>query len=253
MFADHRYKPLYFHLGLILLLPALLFAFPAAGQDTDTVPAATREVSGRLTGKTLPATLRSIPDSVVRIWQKDKDFAYANDPAYWRPKEIDRSPNWLDRLLVSDGFRYFLLLLMGAILIYALVRIIADNNLRLFYTTPRKLVAGEEKDVPAPLEEDLEGRLQYYLQQKDFRQAVRYLYLKSLHLLEVRGLIRVQHHKTMTNREYLQQLGATPQRASFLDLTKAYENVWYGEFPLNERQFERLHHYFDEFYKTCRP
>src|SRR6202012_4106297 len=98
--------------------------------------------------------------------------------------------------------------------------------------------------------EDLEGQLQHFLQTGDHRQAVRYLYLKSLRLLSDRGLIR--YHQQTTNREYLRQMGDDPHRGPFSDLTVAYEKVWYAEFPLTEGQFGRLHQYFEEFFKTVR-
>jgi hypothetical protein len=79
---------------------------------------------------------------------------------------------------------------------------------------------------------------------------VRYLYLKSLRLLSDRGLIHL--HQESTNREYLAQLGSNAHRGLFNDLTIAYEKVWYGEFPLSDGQFGRLHQYFEDFYKTVR-
>jgi Domain of unknown function (DUF4129) len=263
--------------GAILLLSGLLFTLPATaqsndtvrvGEETDSVAAVTDKEAGkgladsnlsdnsrfdssRLSEKADPVVVRTIPDSVVRQWQKDKDFAYANDPAYWQREYRDNTPNWFERLLFSQWFGYFLLFLLGGVLLYVIVRIIQDNNLRLFYRSPgKKSSGGGLEEGPGPLEEDLEGQLLHFLQIKDHRQSVRYLYLKSLRLLNDRGLIR--YHQESTNREYLQQLSATPQEAPFRDLTIAYEKIWYGEFPLDDRQFGRLHHYFEDFYKTCR-
>lgn len=266
-------KNLLYYPGVILLLSGLLFTMPAAAQsndtvrvgaETDTVAAVIdKEVSKGLADSNLSdnsrfrekadaVAVRSIPDSVVRQWQKDKDFAYANDPAYWQREYRDNSPNWFERLIFSQGFGYSLLFLLGGVLVYAIVRIIQDNNLRLFYRSPtKKSSGGGQTESPEPLDEDLEGQLMHFLQIKDHRQSVRYLYLKSLRLLNDRGLIR--YHQESTNHEYLQQLSATLQEAPFRDLTIAYEKVWYGEFPLDDQQFGRLHHYFEDFYKTCRP
>jgi hypothetical protein len=266
--VDYRNKNLLYRAGVILLLSGLLFTLPAAaqsndtvrvGEETDTVAAVTDKEAGsgladssRLPEKAEQVAVRSIPDSVVRQWQKDKDFAYANDPAYWQREYRDDTPNGFERLLFSQWFGYAVLFLLGCVLLYAIVRIIQDNNLRLFYRSPgKKSSGGGPEEGPGPLGEDLEGQLLHFLQIKDYRQSVRYLYLKSLRLLSDRGLIR--YHQESTNHEYLQQLSATPQEAPFRDLTIAYEKVWYGEFPLDDRQFGRLHHYFEDFYKTCRP
>jgi hypothetical protein len=195
---------------------------------------------------------RSVPDSVVGQWQRDPHFAYANDPDYWRRRSPEPPPGfliWLGRVLSSRGFRYFIYIALGGLILYVIIRIMAENNLGLFYrSAARKKLAGAVPDSEDLSEEDLDQRLEYFLQQKEHRQAVRYLYLKTLRLLSDAGLI-VWHPET-TNREYLRQLNGTDKEASFRFLTLAYENVWYGEFALGENAFDRVHGHFMEFNKT---
>jgi Domain of unknown function (DUF4129) len=248
---------------MTFLLFALLSAAPAAAQVADTVRVGQdtvgvsqdtvhgQEATSQGTRQADQMVLRSIPDSVVGNWQKDPDFAYANDPEYWRRERQDDSPGWLARLLSSAGFRYFLLFFLGGVLLYAIIRIIAENNLRLFYRSPVKKKILLNESAASPLEEDLDGQLMHFLQIGDHRQAVRYLYLKSLRLLNDQGLIRF--HQESTNEEYLRQLSATPQAPAFRVLTGVYEKVWYGEFPLGEEQFAKIHGYFEDFFKTCHP
>ena len=197
------------------------------------------------------AVLRAVADSAVGNWKSDASYAYANDPAYWQREEEEhetKRPNdWVFRALASKAFEYFLLILLGSVLLYAIIRIIADNRIRIFYRAPRRAVSPGKAEAEE-LEDDLEGKLLHYMQIKDYRQAVRYLYLKTLRLLNDRGLI--QYHQESTNYEYWLQLSATSQGAPFRDLTTIYEKVWYGDFPLGDTLFKRLHHYFDEFQKT---
>ena len=77
--------------------------------------------------------------------------------------------------------------------------------------------------------------------------AVRYLFLKTLRLLNERELIK--YHIQATNREYVRQLSGSALGDPFRFLTGAYEKVWYGEFSLSEGQFEKLYPYFTDFYK----
>lgn len=220
-------------------------------QDTSTVSANDKEGAGALLQDTAVPAVRSIPDSIAAQWRKDPDFAYANDPAYWQQERQDESPGLLWRLLSSKVFQYFFWILLGGVLLYAIIRIIAENNMRFFYRSPgKKRAAAIQEEQADGVEEDLDGQLQHFLQIRDHRQAVHYLYLKSLRLLNDRGLIRL--HPQSTNREYLSQLGSDPHRGPFSDLMIAYEKVWYGEFPLNDGQFGRLHQYFEDFYKTVR-
>ncbi|HEY4060932.1 MAG TPA: DUF4129 domain-containing protein [Puia sp.] len=224
----------------------------ATGTDTVTGSSLDSESMEQATTKTDPIVFRSIPNSVITRWKKEKDFAYANDPSYWRKEVPDtRVENsffrWLANVLGSQGFKYFIYCLLVAILLYAIIRIIAENNLRFFYRPAAKTTAGPG-ETPDPLEEDLDRELHEALRAKDNRLAVRWLYLKALRLLKDRSLIR--YHVDATNREYVRQLGGSAYDQPFRFLTGAYERVWYGQFSLGEDPFQRLHQYFLDFYKS---
>lgn len=221
------------------LIDSVVAHVPKNLADNDTV-GGSRSGSGSLEHVRASAdsiVFRSVPDSVIAGWKKDKDFAYANDPAYWRKKAPEIHSNGL--------FLYFVYFLLGAILLYAIIRIVAEN--RLFYRTPAKAIAAPEETV-SPLEEDLDLQLQKALAAKDHRMSVRFLYLKVLRLLSERELIKF--HIQTTNREYVRQLGGTALGDPFRFLTGAYERVWYGEFSLSDGQFERLYPYFQDFNKS---
>jgi hypothetical protein len=228
--------------GVVGVLLGLLAFIPAAAQTGDTTRAEAADPDA--------VVLRIMPDSVVADWKSDKAFEYANDPAYWRWHELrDGTTTSGPRFLLSRGFQYFILFLMGGILLYAITRIIVANRLQLFYRPSRRPMVVKTGDEGSP-EDDIEGQLMHFMQTKDYRQAVRYLYLKTLRLLNDRGMIR--YHQESTNQEYWRQLSATPQGGAFRDLTSIYEKVWYGEFPLGDALFIRLHQYFEDFYKSVR-
>jgi hypothetical protein len=76
---------------------------------------------------------------------------------------------------------------------------------------------------------------------RDYRAAVRYLYLSSLLLLDERGLIR--YDRTLTNREHLQQIADKPQLLELLHpVVGTFDRVWYGFAPLDERLYEEYRH-----------
>lgn len=206
--------------------------------------------SGNTTRTDEPAVLRRLPDSTVSRWQRTPKYAYANDPDYWkvRRERPSRFWIWLGRVLSSDGFRYTILTLLGALLLYAIVRIVMDNNLSAFYRRARRTKGNGELAEETLESEDIDRQLQHYLQSGDRRQATRYLYLKALRLLSDRDLIR--WHADTTNQEYLRQLGGSSQQPAFRFLTEAYEKVWYGDFALSEAGFGVLHDRFTDFFKT---
>lgn len=225
------------------IVPGL--AIRAQTVATDSTVEATDTES---TGTRVRDSLRMLPDPMLRSWKKDPDLAYANDPSYWNRAPLQEPPsdNWFFRLLRSKGTKYFIYLLLGSILLFAIVRIVMDNNL-LFYRRGRKGKMGGESASDIELENPDEG-LQQAIFAKDHRLAVRYLYIKTLHQLADRGLVR--YHLKTTNQEYIQQLNGSPLERPFRYLTGIYDWVWYGEFALNEDQFVRIHTYFKDFYKS---
>jgi Domain of unknown function (DUF4129) len=221
---------------------------PKADSTAFTAP----DTSGRDAGKqdtvlSQPdsVVLRSIPDSVIGSAKKEKDFEYANDPAYWKRDTIDEPQPPRFRTPVK-GWNVFTQILLILVIAGALLLVLY----RFFYRAPL-MTSGEEGygDEKAELsEDDLDKHIQQALQAKDHRLATRYLFLKTLRLLDARQLIRYQA-KT-TNYEYVMQMGAHETGGRFRFLADAYERVWYGDFSLSEGQFGRLLHYFEDFYKT---
>jgi hypothetical protein len=245
--------------GIVGVMLGLLAYFPAAAQsgDTSTVVVDTSSVaansSSTATDSAEPVVLRMIDDSIVRGWRGEKAYEYANDSAYWRWYAVQvqsgrRTERRTTQFLPGKWLEYFLLFLLAAVLLYAIVRIIVTNRLQLFYRSPKRMTAGNAGVEEFTPEDDLEGQLTHFVQIKNYREAVRYLYLKTLRLLNDRGMIR--YHPESTNQEYWQQLSATPQGRPFRDLITIYENVWYGEFSMGDALFIRLRGYFDDFYKS---
>jgi hypothetical protein len=217
--------------------------------DTSTLVNAGQETGG---GDQEVTSLRTVPDSVIDAYKKDRHFAYANDPAYWRHRREDpnKLAEWLWSILTSAAFRYTILIALGGLLLFVIIRVMSENNLRVFYRRRVRKTGGDGSADEAPVEEDLDERLQYYLAGNDYRQAVRYLYLRTLRGLHHKGLIKQTLQST--NHEYLRQLSGTAQERPFTFLTTACEKVWYGEFTLGEAQFQRLYQHFVDFDKTVR-
>ncbi|HEY8970673.1 MAG TPA: DUF4129 domain-containing protein, partial [Puia sp.] len=146
----------------------------------------------------------------------------------------------------SNVFRWLIYILLGSLLLYALYKIISENNLRFFYRKPVRLKETAQEEAGLP-EEDLDQLLKKAVEGKEYRMATRYLYLMALHHLDRRELIR--WHSQATDEEYVRQMDVTPQGERFRWLTSAYQRVWYGKFPLEEHQFSRLSQYFQDFHK----
>lgn len=263
-------------LGRILLYMAL-FVLPATASAqveevvvTDTTVIATEEEATNSVATpeededsyekkpAPPPELRAVPDSTVNKLKNNKDFEYANNPAFWKKEvaeEKKRKRNSasaaekLNGFFDSDGVRLFFYGLIGALLLWIIYRIIIVNN--LFVTRSSKSRQTTEEEVEEVLDNSsLDARAKAAIAQGNYRAAVRFLYLKTLNGLHEKGWIR--YHAQATNYEYLNQVTPYGVGREFRFLTHVYEYVWYGEFSLREDQFNQVHQHFQQFYNSAK-
>ncbi len=71
---------------------------------------------------------------------------------------------------------------------------------------------------------------------KNFRLAVRYLYLQCLQKLADAGAVQLSANKT--NYQYVHELSSKPYGNDFAAVTLNYEYVWYGKFELSEENIK---------------
>jgi hypothetical protein len=87
--------------------------------------------------------------------------------------------------------------------------------------------------------------LEQAIAQKDYRQAVRLLFIHTLDLLAQHGHIALSPDKT--NYHYLQQMQNKALQQAMAPLMLQYEYVWYGEFVPTDQQFHQIHQRFINF------
>jgi hypothetical protein len=94
---------------------------------------------------------------------------------------------------------------------------------------------------------DFNEKVRKARQDNDFRLAVRWLYLKQLFLLNENSKIAWQPYKT--NMDYANELSSSSLKQSFRQLSKLYEYVWYGDYPMDESSFVKAESEFAQFEK----
>jgi hypothetical protein len=201
--------------------------------------------------------LRKVPDTTVNRFQKDEAFIYANDPAYWtkaekkEEEEEDDRPgrNRVGDFLSDSTVRTIIYIILGVILVLIIYRIVVVNNL---FMTPASRKRIEENEEPETEIDDnsLDTKVQKAILEKNYRLAIRFMYLKTLRSLNEKGWIR--YHAQGTNNEYINQVHHYGAGNEFRFLTHVYEYVWYGEFALTEEQFNKVQQSFQHFYNTAR-
>jgi hypothetical protein len=92
---------------------------------------------------------------------------------------------------------------------------------------------------------DFDRAIQDAIDTRNFRMAVRLLYLQSLKNLADRGLINWQLNKT--NIAYVHELDNHEFQQTFRDLTFQFEINWYGDVPIDENEFGSVRDQFNRF------
>lgn len=193
---------------------------------------------------------RSVPDSISNALKKEKEFEYANDPRYWVKKKTkeqsnNSSFNWN---ALGNGVKFFMYLLLASALLFVIYRLIVTNN--LFYIKAKKVKQATVEDDVEISDENIDRKINEAVVAGNLRLATRFSFIKALKLLDNKGWIR--YHPQATNYDYLNQVSQYRIADDFGFVTRIYEYVWYGEFEINQQQFEKVKPVFEKIYKEAR-
>lgn len=85
---------------------------------------------------------------------------------------------------------------------------------------------------------DLDDFIRRALEEGNYALAVRLYYLAILKELSLKNLIIWKKDKT--NRDYLREMNQMPIATSFSEITLIFERIWYGNIPLQQREFQQI-------------
>ncbi|MBK6379941.1 MAG: DUF4129 domain-containing protein [Chitinophagaceae bacterium] len=94
-------------------------------------------------------------------------------------------------------------------------------------------------------ESDFDALIRQSLQSGNYRQAVRYQYLRTLHLLAEKNMVHLPPDKT--NFQYVSEIANRNHQQPFASLTLNYEYVWYGEFEIDKNIYDKIESNFRGF------
>lgn len=260
-------------LFLFLLLIACRI-IPAAAQDsTDVAPGSDNEVvispeneSGKAKGDSVaarrdtvvyaaandrtPITVRAVNAQKLRDIQGDRAYRYGDDvpptASLW-----DQFWSWfwykVGELLRAKAYRsvgqYILLLAVAGLVIWLLYK--AEVLANIFPGRAKQTGLGYETLDENIHQINFSDRINEAIESRNYRMAVRLLYLQTLKSLADGGLIRWQPDKT--NRQYAYELTGNAKRLGFEQLTTQFEYAWYGDFPVDETRFKHIRQQFQQF------
>ncbi len=191
---------------------------------------------------------RSVPDSVTEHMKKEKDFLYANDPSYWPKKKQKSNPafyRFIASMLQSPVLKWVVYIFLATIVLFAIYQVLLVNNFFIFSRKVKRKKLSATSDEDEMLEANMDEQINKAIDNQEYRLAIRYMYLKTLQLLNEKN--RIKYNAQSTNRDYIRQMQQHSGAKEFSMLTGVYEYVWYGEYEPNARQFESIKSNFNKF------
>ena len=193
-------------------------------------------------------------DSIQRI-RKEKDFAYATklDSLLRKRQEIllkkqKQLKPAKDPVNVFPAIKTILWVLLIGTLLFVLYRVFLSD--RGLFASPTRNKQLEVEDEPVTDEMYLDEQLNEAIRNKNYRLAIRFLYLQSLSRLAEKGWLQLSPDKT--NYQYVRELAKPQLKQSFARITLHYEYAWYGDFNIAAEVFEPVKQEFDQFHQSIK-
>lgn len=166
----------------------------------------------------------------------------------WLGNLLDAISKFLDRLifvLANLVYQGRILLMIGAAILLLLVLFFISRTLSRSLVQDAQLAAEGSEGEGMLTSKGAIQRAQTLSTQGDYRNAIRYLYLSSLLVLDEQGLLR--YDRSRTNREYLRSLSSHPELANPLrDVIEVFDRVWYGFESVDEQTYESYREHVEE-------
>ncbi len=174
-----------------------------------------------------------ISDTTIERLLRDDAFWYANEaPSKKKPqREIKTKPFYL-----MAWFKTIVWCLIIGAFLGVIIWFLIASDVKLFRRKSTILLNNAEDYISEDIFSiDYENELDKAIQNKDFRLAVRLMYLHVLRLMAEREIIDYKIEKT--NSVYLLQVYGTGYYKEFFLLTRHFEYIWYGKFNISEPGF----------------
>lgn len=192
---------------------------------------------------------------------KSRDFAY--DPQLYEKSIWERFKEWLagiaQRLFsfsndgASMSFVEILLKTIAVLIVLFVIYLIA----RLILNKEGQWVFGRNSDKRILHYDEIEKNIHLVdfakliketIESGENRLAIRYYYLWLLKKLSEKEIIEWDAEKT--NTDYLYEIKDENLKSSFSYLSYLYNYIWYGEFDIDEAEFEKAKAVFEKTIKT---
>jgi hypothetical protein len=177
------------------------------------------------------------------------EFQWEESQPLVMPDWLDRIFSWLEQLtnrVANATLSYGRVpLIIAAVLVFLLSLFFISRSLSRSLVREAQLEAEGSESDNLLTSKGAFKRAENLSMQGDYRNAIRYLYLSSLLVLDEQGVMR--YDRSRTNREYLRSVSSRPELANPLrDVIEVFDRVWYGYEAVDENTYKSYVEHVEE-------
>jgi len=153
--------------------------------------------------------------------------------------------NWIDKSFginippyTMKIIEWLIYILMGCLIVYLFIRFFSGENFSAVFTKKATSILDINLSEDHIENVDLDTLIKSALDEKDYRLAVRYQYLRILKILSQKGLIDWNYEKT--NSDYQREIEGDHLKSGFKDVSYLYDYIWYGEQEIDGLKYETV-------------
>ena len=200
---------------------------------------------------------KEITTQDIEAYKNDPNFNYEvvqnNAPEWWiafknwAGNVLARFFEWLFGVNKAAGalstFLEVLPYVLLAVLVFILIKFFLNVNARaISYAKKNQAAVAMSEEEHIIKNEDIQKLIKEALANNNYRLAVRYYYLYMLQIMTERELIDWEIQKT--NEDYLRELEQKQLQQPFKKITRLYDYIWYGEFPIDQEKYQKAENSF---------
>lgn len=209
--------------------------------------------------KTATAESRIPSSDIIKEYANDRRFSYIKKAPSPEPEHVDNSPNpflmslgrFIRFIFTSPVVRWILIAIVAILVIWLIAKRGKVNMFAMLRKSKKEAKQSEDlEDIEDDLDVNFDKLIKSAIEQQNYRLAIRLHFLKNLKILSDKDLIK--WNKKKTNNNYINEIANAELRKDYTQNARIFDYVWYGEFAIDETNYNVIFQQYDEFYNKVR-
>lgn len=211
-----------------------------------------------LSGISQSSAQKTVPNSAERNFEQQSIEKYRNNKNFQYNQTIQEEPiTFWDRLKMwfwkqflklfsNQGAAPYIRLLIVVVLLVGVAFLMLKTRFKLawFSNKTKKSDVLLDGDIENIQTNKIETDIELEIANKNFRKAIRLMFILILKLLNDNKIIKWQREKT--NYHYQNEIAPQDYKLQFKQLSYIFEYVWYGHFEPNEQHFSQYQNIYQQ-------